>query len=215
MEKFPDFITVNNQEAKIARQSTLSHRINAKNLIKGGIGSDVYLTSIHNMRNDTVLNNCKGNSNLLKAFVQWQYRFSNTLSMTPCIYSQLYTLNNDYSIEPRIGFKWDASPSSSFSLGGGLHSQLQPRIVYMYEEDVIVKNKNLGMTNLNFGDDFYNNWDYVFVNEGTGRNYGAEITLEKFLRCPCIEVMKSNIFLRSLFPLSVFQNIIPKKVVHL
>jgi outer membrane receptor protein involved in Fe transport len=33
---------------------------------------------------------------------------------------------------------------------------------------------------LNFGDDFYNNWDYTFVNKGTGRNYGVEMTLEKF-----------------------------------
>ena len=33
---------------------------------------------------------------------------------------------------------------------------------------------------LNLGDEFVNDWDYVFVNEGTGRNYGAEVTLEKF-----------------------------------
>ena len=30
------------------------------------------------------------------------------------------------------------------------------------------------------GDDYYNIWDYKFVNKGTGRNYGVEITLEKF-----------------------------------
>ncbi|MDR0231005.1 MAG: TonB-dependent receptor [Dysgonamonadaceae bacterium] len=221
METFPDYTTVNNQEGRIAYQSILNKRIDAKNLIRGGIGADLFLTNIHNVWNDTVLNNYKGNSTLLNAFVQWQYRFSNTLSMTPGIHTQLYTLNNDYSIEPRIGFKWDATSSSSFSLGGGLFSQLQPRLVYMYEEDGVVKNKDLKMSKswqtvlgynqnlgsgmrlktevyyqslfnvpvipdipeesiLNFGDDFYNNWDYVFVNEGTGRNYGAEITLEKF-----------------------------------
>jgi len=133
----------------------------------------------------------------------------------------LYTLNNDYSIEPRIGFKWEASPITSFSLGSGLHSQLQPRQVYMYEENGVIQNKKLKMSKswqtvagynqklgagmhlktevyyqslfnipvvpdipqesiLNMGDDFYNQWDYIFVNEGTGRNYGVEITFEKF-----------------------------------
>jgi hypothetical protein len=212
---------LNTKEERIAWQSTLNHRISAKSLIKSGIGADVYISDVKNTWDGVVLNNYKGNSSLLKAFAQWQYRFSNTLSMTPGIYGQFYTLNNDYSIEPRIGFKWDASPLTSFSLGSGLHSQLQPRMVYMNERDGIIKNKNLKMSKswqtvlgynqklgtgmhlkteiyyqslfnipvipdtpeesiLNFGDDFYNGWDYVFVNKGTGYNYGAEVTLEKF-----------------------------------
>jgi len=221
MEEFPDAIFSKTQEGRIAYLSTLNHRINAKNILKSGIGADVYMTEIYNFDNNKVLTDYKGNSTLLKAFSQWQYRFSNTFSMTPGIYGQLYTLNGDYSIEPRIGFKWDVSPATSFSLGSGLHSQLQPRMVYMYEEEGVVKNKNLEMSKswqtvlgynqkigsgmhlkteiyyqhlfnipvipdipeesiLNFGDDFYNEWNYVFVNEGTGRNYGVEITLEKF-----------------------------------
>jgi hypothetical protein len=31
------------------------------------------------------------------------------------------------------------------------------------------------------GDDFYNNWNYVFVNKGSGQNYSIELTIEKFL----------------------------------
>jgi hypothetical protein len=179
------------------------------------------MTDIKNEWDDVLLNNYKGNSGLLKAFAQWQYRFNNDFSMTPGIYGQLYTLNNDFSIEPRIGFKWDATSLASFTLGSGLHAQLQPRQVYFFEDNGIVKNKNLEMSKswqnvlgfqrklgtgmhlktevyyqmlfnipvipdipaeslLNFGDDFYNNWDYSFVNKGTGRNYGVEVTLEKF-----------------------------------
>jgi outer membrane receptor protein involved in Fe transport len=33
---------------------------------------------------------------------------------------------------------------------------------------------------LNFGDEAFNSWSYVFVNRGTGENYGIEVTLEKF-----------------------------------
>ena len=33
---------------------------------------------------------------------------------------------------------------------------------------------------INMGDEYHNNWDYVFENKGKGENYGIEITLEKF-----------------------------------
>lgn len=210
-----------NQEGRMAYLSTLNHRINAKNLIRSGIGADVYMTDVKTKWDNVLLNNYKGNSSLIKAFTQWQYHFNNALSMTPGIYGQFYTLNHDFSIEPRIGFKWEVSPAITFSLGSGLHSQLQPRQVYFYEVDGVLANKNLGMSKswqtvvgynqklgtgmhlkteiyyqslfnipvipdtpeeslLNFGDDYNNNWDYEFVNEGTGYNYGIEITLEKF-----------------------------------
>ena len=221
MELFPDVLISNTYEGRLAYLSTLNHRINAKNILKSGVGVNVYMTEMYNFYDHKVLTDYKGNSTLLKAFAQWQYRFNNAFSMTPGIYGQLYTFNGDYSIEPRIGFKYDASPTTSFSLGSGLHAQLQPRMVYMYEEEGIMKNKNLEMSKswqsvvgynqkigagmhlktevyyqhlfnipvipdipeesiLNLGDDFYNNWNYVFVNEGTGRNYGVEMTLEKF-----------------------------------
>jgi hypothetical protein len=221
MDEIPNYGIIRSREGRVAFSSTLNHRINAKNLIKSGIGADIYLTDIHSTWDGVLLNNYKGNSSLLKAFTQWQYRFNNAFSMTPGVYGQLYTLNNDYSIEPRIGFKWDASSTKSFSLGSGLLSQLQPRQVYFYEEDGVILNKKIEMSKswqtvlgyqqklgkgmhlktevyyqslfnipvipeipeesiLNMGDDFTNNWNYVFVNDGTGRNYGIELTLEKF-----------------------------------
>lgn len=210
-----------NQEGRVTYLSVLNHRINAKNLIRSGIGADLYMTDVKTEWDDNLLNNYQGNSSLIKAFTQWQYRFNNAFSMTPGIYGQFYTLNNDFSIEPRIGFKWEASPLATFSLGSGLHSQLQPRQVYFYEVDGVLVNKNLEMNRswqtmlgynqklgtgmhlktevyyqwlfnipvipdipeesiLNFGDDYNNDWDYIFVNEGTGCNYGIEITFEKF-----------------------------------
>jgi hypothetical protein len=33
---------------------------------------------------------------------------------------------------------------------------------------------------LNFGDGYYNTWNDVFTNQGTGKNYGVELTVEKF-----------------------------------
>ena len=235
MEVIPNYVWANNGEERIAYQSTLNHRISAKSMLKSGAGADFYFSSINNVWDNVVLNDYTGNSSLLKAFAQWQYRFTNAFSMTPGVYGQLYTLNSDYSVEPRIGFKWDASPLTLFSLGSGLFSQLQPRQVYLFEEDGVMKNTNIKMSKswqtvlgyqqklgtgmhlktevyyqslfnvpvireipeesiLNFGDDFYNQWDYAFVNEGAGRNYGIEMTLEKFFNKQYYFLLTASLF---------------------
>jgi hypothetical protein len=167
----------------------------------------------------------KGHAALMKAFVQWQYRLSNSLSVVPGIYSQYFALNDDYSVEPRIGFKWEASPMTSFTLGGGLHSQLQHCLVQMYKDETgVMPNKHLKMNKswqvvvgynqkigegmhlksevyyqglydiavlpsvpeesyLNYAqDDWFDEGDFLFVNAGTGRNYGIDVTLEKFFQ---------------------------------
>ena len=239
MDVIPDYVIADNREERIAFQSTLNHRISTKSLLKTGIGADYYLSRVNTLWNGVVLNDYDGNSSLVKTFAQWQYRFSNAFSMTPGIYGQVYTLNNDYAIEPRIGFKWEASPLSSFSLGSGLFSQLQPRQVYFFEENGVRKNLNLKMSRswqtvlgyqqklgasaplidhlkievyyqslfnvpvirdipeesiLNFGDDFYNQWDYAFINKGTGRNYGIEMTLEKFFNKQYYFLLTASLF---------------------
>jgi hypothetical protein len=140
-----NFFVLKDREDRIAYNSILNHRINIKNLIRTGIGADFFMTNIYTRFNQIVKNDYTGYSGLLKIFVQWQHRFSNNVSMISGVYTHYYTLNNDYSIEPRLGFKWQATPITSFSLGSGLHSQLQPRQVYMYEKESVVQNKNLKM----------------------------------------------------------------------
>jgi hypothetical protein len=223
---FPDEAVVSTSnglsgEGKIACQSTLFRRINVHHTIKGGIGIDVYNTNLKTVKRDTVLNDYTGNSALLKAFAQWQYRINDRLSITPGFYTHYYTFNSDGSIEPRLGVRWNVGTRTALSLGGGLYSQLQPRPVYFYEREGVVMNKHVTMNKswqavlgcdqklgegmrlktelyyqylfnipvipdipeesiLNLGDEMYNTWAYAFINKGTGRNYGVEVTLEKF-----------------------------------
>jgi hypothetical protein len=230
MVEFPSFKVVskdhetwNNREARIAYSSTLNHRISAKSTIKSGIGADFFHLNFLDLSEGKITNNHSGNSTLLKAFAQWQYRFDNSFSVIPGVYAHYYTFSEDYSIEPRLGFKWEASPMTSFSLSGGLHSQLLHRKLQMFEDNSHkLVNKNLKMMKswqtvagydqklgagmrlktevyyqwlfdvpvipsvpqesfLNYAqDDDFDAGDMIFVNEGTGRNYGLEITLEKF-----------------------------------
>jgi hypothetical protein len=228
--EFPSFEVVsknheafNNREARIAYSSTLNHRFSAKSSIKSGIGADFYYLNFLDINEGEITNNYNGNSTLLKGFTEWQYRLGTSFSVIPGVYGHYYTFSKDYSIEPRLGFKWEASPMTSFSLGGGLHSQLLHRKLQMFEDETHkLVNRNVKMmkswqavagydqklgTGMRLKTEVYYQWlfdvpvlpsvpqesflnyaqedefdtgDMIFVNEGTGRNYGLEITLEKF-----------------------------------
>ena len=220
---FKDFETWNNREERIGYSSTLNHRFSAKSTIKSGIGADFYYLKFLDTNEGIINNTYRGNSTFLKAFTQWQYRFDNSLSLVPGVYAHYYTFSKDYSIEPRLSFKWEASPITSFSLGGGLHSQLLHRKLHFFEdEEHNLVNKNLKMikswqtvagysqkmgNGIHFKTEIYYQWlfdvpvlpsvpeesflnyaqddefdagDMKFVNKGTGRNYGVEMTIEKF-----------------------------------
>ncbi|MEA4918450.1 TonB-dependent receptor [Proteiniphilum sp.] len=215
-----------NREARPAWQSVLYHRFDVKNFLQTGVGADYLMTQLR----DTVykemsaipFHDADKNLTLLKAFAQWQHRFNDNLSLIPGVYTQYYTLAKDFSIEPRLGFKWNITQSLVLNAGSGLYSQIQPRQIYFYiDENGKLPNETVKMsrswqnaagidwkvtksvriktevyyqhlynipvtpdvrkeTILNIGDDFYNNWDYTFENKGKGRNYGVDITIEKF-----------------------------------
>jgi len=50
------------------------------------------------------------------------------------VHYQLYNLNAESAVEPRMGIQWQFNETQSISVGYGLHSQLQPRTVYYYKE---------------------------------------------------------------------------------
>ncbi len=74
----------------------------------------------------------KDYTNLLQGYAQARYRFTDKLTLNTGIHSQLLTLNNSISVEPRIGLKYQVAQKSTLSIGYGMHSQMQPTDVYFY-----------------------------------------------------------------------------------
>jgi hypothetical protein len=222
---YSDYFNGTTAEGRFSYVSSVHHRFNSRNFITGGAGIDVFNTDLHEtFYGDGFPNIYRDgdySSTLLKAYLQWQHRFSDALSITPGVYAHYYGLNDDVSLEPRIGMKWTLGQRSSLNFGAGLHSQMQPRQAYFYRRNGELLNKNLRFSKswqtvvgydikpaanlrvkieayyqhlfdipvipgkpeesiLNFGDGYYNTWDDVFTNKGTGKNYGVEMTVEKF-----------------------------------
>ncbi len=169
---------------------------------------------------------------VLRSFVEWQHRFSNSLTLYTGLNYLHFFMNNSYALEPRTSLRWNFSSRQSVSLGYGLHSQLQPFFHYLIKtytsddqwdrDNYVETNRDLSFTkshqvalsydlsispDLRFKAEVYNQMLYKvpvetrpshfslintgagsidpvedsLVNEGTGRNYGIEFTLEKFL----------------------------------
>lgn len=76
---------------------------------------------------DIVLEN--GFSTLLSAFSNSTFNFSK-LTLNLGLNAQLFTLNNNYSIEPRLGLSYLLNAQHNLSFGYGLHSALEPLNIY-------------------------------------------------------------------------------------
>src|SRR5690606_18331729 len=74
--------------------------------------------------------NFNGGTDLLQAYLQYKYRPSDALTFTAGLHGQYLTHNGSKALEPRLAMKYTANPANIFSLGYGLHSQLQP--LYQY-----------------------------------------------------------------------------------
>lgn len=166
----------------------------------------------------------KGESYTLQAFTSWKYRFNKDWTMTSGLHFLQFGLNNSYSVEPRLGIKWDAAKRHSFSAGFGLHSRLESIAIYLAKQvqengESLTLNRSLKPTKaahfvlgydhminpnthlkletyyqhlydvpveddpqsyfslINSSESYIN---YALVNQGTGRNYGLELTLERY-----------------------------------
>ena len=162
----------------------------------------------------------KGNTNLISAYSSSLITFHNALSATVGVNAQVFTLNNNWAVEPRASLKWQATPRSSFSVAYGLHSRIEKLDVYYVRDKVTGNqlNKDLDFTkahhvslsfNYKISDDMNLKvepyFQYLFdvpvmadssysvlnrtqfyvedalVNLGKGRNYGIDITFEKYM----------------------------------
>lgn len=201
-----------------------------KNYFTAGIKWDTYDVNFKqdgiNWNDEyTTLTNSQETLNLLRLYVQDEYRFTDKLRATLGLNYQHLLYNNTYAIEPRAAIQYKFNGKQSIALAYGKHSQMQPRTTYFLEtqtnEGTLLTNKNLEfskadhyvlsfdqmITNnlhfrteayyqhlynipvkdnstfslLNTGADYYIPPQDSLVNTGKGRNYGLELTLEKFL----------------------------------
>lgn len=123
--------------------TTYNKKFNAKNFVNIGFYGDLFSTSFIDSIDNyfgantfVTLRDYKGNSGLLRAFMQWQHKFTDNFLLNIGCSNQYLLLNSSNAIEPRIGLKYAINNKQAISLGGGLHSQMQPAYLYFASETV-------------------------------------------------------------------------------
>ena len=162
-----------------------------------------------------------GNTWLYSAFSNSTVRLTNELTANIGLNAQYFALNENSSIEPRIGLKWQMQPKHSLGFSYGKHSRhekldyyfvnssekrnelpnkkldfskahhivlsydwsinenthlkIEPYFQYLYDVPVA---RDSSFSIINHQDWYLNT---PLVNEGKGKNYGVDITLERYL----------------------------------
>lgn len=180
--------------------------------------------------------NDKGGTNLLSAYTQNKIDVTDNLAFNAGVHFQYFTLNKNYSIEPRASVRWGFTPTQAISFGYGNHSQVEDISVYLskktlQDRSVSQPNINLDLSRANHfvlgydkmfssnlhlkiesyyqhlynipvrPDNYYsmiNNPGGYFndslVNEGTGKNFGVDVTFEKFLNDNFYYLITASVF---------------------
>ena len=164
----------------------------------------------------------RGRSVLSSAFTNSSIFLTSGLRLNIGVSAQHFSLNNNYSIEPRMAITQNIGEKHTLGLAYGLHSRIER--LYLYYNNSLstgekAVNKNMGFTKAhhfvlsydwNITDiihlkvepyfqqlynvpvmegtslsavNFQSDWFFAekMVNKGEGRNYGLDITLEKYM----------------------------------
>lgn len=138
---------------------TITDNINKKFSSKDRIQAGITAHDIHfsfadstSMAGDmTPLRKEEGSTQLLQAYTSWQHRFTDKVTLNTGLFGQYLTLNNSYSIEPRLGAKFQVGQLGSINLGAGMHSQMQDLMLYFLKtktssNNYIETNRSLDFT---------------------------------------------------------------------
>lgn len=137
---------INNKNYNLTFKSFFNKKFNSKNtnqtgIIIRGLGYDMNLKenqATTNSLNTLVSEN--GFNALLSAFSssaislkKWQLNIG--------FNSQLFTLNNNFTLEPRLGFNYQLNGDNTFSFGYGLHSRIEPLNIYLANTNNSISNQ--------------------------------------------------------------------------
>lgn len=151
----PDY-RQNSWQNRLVMGYVFNKKLNVKNSLTAGITYNAlhvnYSDSTYQEASKSLksLRNYKGTTGLWQAYTNWQLRPSDAITLNTGLYYQQFTLNNSYSIEPRIGLRYALAQGQTLTAGYGKHAQIQNLQTYfnndLQNSGAIATNQQLGMT---------------------------------------------------------------------
>lgn len=239
-----DFYFSDFREITYSVSSHLSHKFDSRDNIAAGIICEFfdtyYVDSVFDENIFKIRTNSEGYLSLFQAYIQWQHRFSKSVTLNTGLHFQQFSLNSSLALEPRAGLAWNFLPDNTLSFAYGLTNQTQPKMNYFTRTKLpnntfVETNRDMGFSKshqwvlgydyhfpgpmrikiesyyqylykipvkeslpefsmLNEGDFFAITLEDSLVNQGTGHNYGLELTMERFLNNGYYFLFTSSLF---------------------
>lgn len=152
------FLDMNRENTNVVFTSSYNHKFSAGFTNKTGF---TYTQMFYDMKMNLApligkpLNTISmgdGNTNLFSAYTSNSISIDRRLTLSLGLNAQVLTLNKHWTLEPRIGMKWQVNSKASFALAYGLHSRMEKTDVYYTKtpqtgEELV--NRNLDFTKAN------------------------------------------------------------------
>ena len=240
-EQLVPFSNISNTNLEYALSTFLNKKFGKRHINRTGVrirhlNYDLQLNRAPNVGDNPLeIVNEGGSSILSSAFTNSTFFLTSRLKFNGGITAQHFSLNNNYSIEPRLALSQAIGEKHTLGLAYGLHSRIES--LYMYFNNSLstgekAVNKNLDFTKAhhivisydwNLSDlhhlkvepyfqllydmpvidgnsfssiNFQSDWFFAekLVNKGEGRNYGLDITFEKYMSNGIYYMTTASIF---------------------
>lgn len=140
------------KQIRLTTSAQSNYKLSSKALLRSGIIANIQQFNFDNSELNSEGNlqhflSVKGNTPVLQAYTQMQYRATPRWTLNPGIHAIWLGINRSYSIEPRLGMKYQLGKKSWLSAGYGRHAQVQPIGTYYFKNtDGHMPNKGMKMS---------------------------------------------------------------------
>jgi hypothetical protein len=154
-----ELITTNDETLRkyaIRDALSVSGKLSARHFLSGGLEYTQYfyrffVESYEREQGQMVTEQDQdGNAGLIQFYGNWKFRMTDKLTLVAGMHALDFRLNNDWSVEPRAGLKWQFTPTQRLNFGFGIHSQVESLPTYLVLQagtsgNYSMPNKNIGL----------------------------------------------------------------------
>lgn len=145
---------ISDKSGRTTASIVLNHKFNPYLSIRSGIN---YHRLSYNFNISSTIDNepgtfrnithTKGESGFQEYYMQFRYDINDRLSLNPGINASYFEMNNEFSVDPRLGLKYKLTNTHTLGLAYGRHRQMEDLRIYMVErkeeDKITLPNKNL------------------------------------------------------------------------
>lgn len=142
---------IDNRVWRYTLQSDLDYHFGKGNSLRTGmkysqLGYRIHAEqSMHEGAQPETLSEASDKTGMLQFYGQSKINLLPQLTLNAGVNALVFLLNDSYSIEPRLGLKYQLTPTQSLAFAYGLHSRIEQLPVYFVELDGQNPNKNLDL----------------------------------------------------------------------